>query len=153
MSEHSTPPPGPPRLIADIGGTNARFALLERARPARRESARVRRLSRHRQAIESYLESSVPPRSRAPREAALAIAGPITATSSRMTNHAWQFSAARTRQALGWRRLIMVNDFTALAMAIRHLPRAGVEQIGGGQAVPDTPLALLGPGPGSASRG
>src|SRR4051812_18993707 len=28
MSEHSTPPPGPPRLIADIGGTNARFALL-----------------------------------------------------------------------------------------------------------------------------
>ena len=70
-----------------------------------------------------------------PLEAALAIAGPITGDIMRMTNHVWQFSAARTRQQLGWRRLIILNDFTALAMAVRHLPAEELEQIGGGQAV------------------
>ncbi len=74
-------------------------------------------------AIEHYLESVGANRAPArPVEGALAIAGPITGDIVRMTNHVWQFSAARTRQALGWRRLILVNDFTALAMAIRHLP-------------------------------
>jgi glucokinase len=86
-------------------------------------------------------------------EGALAIAGPITGDIFRMTNHAWQFSAARTREALGWRRFIMVNDFTALAMAIRHLPPQELEQIGGGQAIPGTPIALLGPGTGLGVSG
>ena len=81
------------------------------------------------------------------------MAGPLTGDIFRMTNHAWQFSAARTREALGWRRFIMVNDFTALAMAIRHLPPEELEQIGGGQAVPDAPLALLGPGTGLGVSG
>ena len=70
-----------------------------------------------------------------------------------MTNHVWQFSAARTRAALGWRRLIMLNDFTALAMAMRHLPPNELEQIGGGQPVPGAPLALLGPGTGLGVSG
>jgi glucokinase len=46
-----------------------------------------------------------------------------------------------------------VNDFTALAMAIRRLPRAELEQIGGGKAVPDAPLALIGPGTGLGVSG
>jgi glucokinase len=70
-----------------------------------------------------------------------------------MTNHVWQFSAARTRAALQWRRLIMVNDFTALAMSIRHLPQNELEQIGGGQPVIGGPLALLGPGTGLGVSG
>ena len=92
-------------------------------------------------------------RPRARWKAPLAIAGPITGDIVRMTNHVWQFSAARTRAALGWRRLILVNDFTALAMAMRHLPPDELEQIGGGQAVSDAPLALLGPGTGLGVSG
>jgi glucokinase len=49
--------------------------------------------------------------------------------------------------------LILVNDFTALAMAIRHLPANEIEQVGGGQAVPGAPLALLGPGTGLGVSG
>ena len=143
-----------PRLIADIGGTNARFALLE-GRTWRDE--KVLACADYPDivsAVESYLASvgaaAGPAR---PIEGALAMAGPITGDIFRMTNHAWQFSAARTRAALGWRRFIMVNDFTALAMAIRHLPPEELEQIGGGQAVPGTPLALLGPGTGLGVSG
>ncbi|HKW83091.1 MAG TPA: glucokinase, partial [Burkholderiaceae bacterium] len=141
-------------MIADIGGTNARFALLE-GRAWRDE--KVLACADYPDivsAIESYLASvgaaAGPAR---PMEGALAMAGPITGDIFRMTNHAWQFSAARTREALGWRRFIMVNDFTALAMAIRHLPPEELEQIGGGQSVPGTPLALLGPGTGLGVSG
>jgi glucokinase len=143
-----------PRLIADIGGTNARFALLD-GRVWRDEL--VLRCADYPDivsAIEDYLQKvGAASGSARPLEAALAIAGPITGDIVRMTNHVWQFSAARTRQSLAWRRLIMVNDFTALAMAIRHLPPNELEQVGGGQTVPGAPLALIGPGTGLGVSG
>ncbi len=143
-----------PRLIADIGGTNARFALLDGGAWRDEIVLACADYPDIVSAIEHYL-AQVDAASGAARpvEAALAIAGPITGDIVRMTNHVWQFSAARTRQTLGWRRLIMVNDFTALAMAIRHLPPAELEQIGGGQAVANAPLALIGPGTGLGVSG
>jgi glucokinase len=143
-----------PRLIADIGGTNARFALLDGRTWRDEQVLACADYPDIVSAIEHYLglvgAKSGPAR---PVEGALAIAGPITGDIVRMTNHVWQFSSARTREALGWRRLIMVNDFTALAMAIRQLPASELEQIGGGQAVPNAPLALLGPGTGLGVSG
>lgn len=143
-----------PRLIADIGGTNARFALLDGRDWHNEIVLRCADYPDIVSAIEDYLQkvgaASGPAR---PLEAALAIAGPITGDIVRMTNHVWQFSAARTRQSLGWHRLIMVNDFTALAMAIRHLPENELEQVGGGQSVPGAPLALIGPGTGLGVSG
>ena len=142
------------RLIADIGGTNARFALLDGRTWHDEIVLRCADYPDIVSAIEDYLQkvgaASGPAR---PLEAALAIAGPITGDIVRMTNHVWQFSAARTRQSLGWHRLIMVNDFTALAMAIRHLPENELEQVGGGQSVPGAPLALIGPGTGLGVSG
>jgi glucokinase len=141
-------------LIADIGGTNARFALLDGRDWHDEIVLRCADYPDIVSAIEDYLQkvgaASGPAR---PLEAALAIAGPITGDIVRMTNHVWQFSAARTRQSLGWHRLIMVNDFTALAMAIRHLPENELEQVGGGQSVPGSPLALIGPGTGLGVSG
>ena len=143
-----------PRLIADIGGTNARFALLDGGSWHDEIVLRCADYPDIVSAIEDYLQKVGAGSGAArPAEAALAIAGPITGDIVRMTNHPWQFSAARTRQALGWRRLIMVNDFTALAMAIRHLPQNELEQVGGGQSVPGAPLALIGPGTGLGVSG
>jgi glucokinase len=150
MSEQHTPP----RLIADIGGTNARFALLDGGKRRDEVVLACADYPDIVSAIEHYLgEVGAANGAARPVEAALAIAGPITGDIVRMTNHVWQFSAARTREALGWRRLILLNDFTALAMAIRHLPREELEQIGGGQSLPDMPLALLGPGTGLGVSG
>jgi len=143
-----------PKLIADIGGTNARFALLEGG--LRRDEV-VLACADYPDlvaATEHYLERvgaiAGPHR---PVEAAIAIAGPITGDIVRMTNHVWQFSAAQTRQRLGWRRFIVLNDFTALAMALRYLPSEELMPIGQGRAVAGMPIALLGPGTGLGVSG
>jgi len=142
-----------PRLIADIGGTNARFALLDGLERRDEVVLHCADYPDLVSAAEEYLRQVGATRRGRPVEAALAIAGPVTGDIVRMTNHAWQFSAAHTRQQLGLRRLIVLNDFTALAMAVRHFKPTDVEQIGGGKAAPNAPIAVLGPGTGLGVSG
>ncbi len=70
-----------------------------------------------------------------------------------MTNHAWEFSIEALRQALGLQRLLFVNDFAALALALPTLRPDELRAVGGGTAVPGAPLALLGPGTGLGVSG
>lgn len=142
-------------LIADIGGTNARFGLLESSTQWRDEQvfacADYPDLV---SAVEHYLASvgaSAP--GRRPVQAAMAIAGPITGDVVTMTNHVWQFSASQTRRQLRLERLKFLNDFTALALALRHLPADELQKIGGGKAVANAPIALIGPGTGLGVSG
>jgi glucokinase len=142
-----------PRMIADIGGTNARFALLD---GLDRRDEIVLACADYPDlvsAAEDYLRRVGATGKARPLEAAFAIAGPVTNDIVRMTNHVWQFSAAHSKQQLGLRRLIILNDFTALAMAVRHLGDADLEQVGGGKATPDTPIAVIGPGTGLGVSG
>jgi glucokinase len=88
-----------------------------------------------------------------PRQAALAIAGPVTSDTVPLTNLGWRFSAAALRRELGLERLIVMNDFTALAMALPVLPPSELRQVGGGLAQPGAPIALLGPGTGLGVSG
>jgi glucokinase len=90
---------------------------------------------------------------RRPTQAGIGIANPIEGDQVRMTNHAWQFSIEALRQALGLRRLVFVNDFTALALSLTTLQAGELQAVGGGQAVPHAPLALLGPGTGLGVSG
>lgn len=146
--------PGAPRLIADIGGTNARFALLDAGRTRDERVLACADWPDLISAVEHYLNSvGALAGAGRPLEAAFAIAGPISDDIVRMTNHVWQFSAAQTRQQLGLRRLIILNDFTALAMAVRHLPVHELQQIGGGRPAPNMPIAVIGPGTGLGVSG
>jgi glucokinase len=70
-----------------------------------------------------------------------------------MTNHVWQFSVSALRQELGLGRLIVLNDFTALALALRYLPASELQQVGGGPPVPNAPIALIGAGTGLGVSG
>lgn len=146
-----------PCLVADIGATNARFALMERKGAA---------LSHYRQlasadfadlaeAITQYyqLTGIFTGGAQRPRRAALAIATTITGDRVSMTNQRWAFSIEATRQHLGFEQLQVMNDFTALAMALPLLKHSELHQVGGGAAVPDTPLALIGPGTGLGMSG
>lgn len=147
-------PEKPPRLLADIGGTNARFALLEGDEFHAERVLACNDFPDLVAAVEHYLESagaSIP--GLRPVAAAMAIAGPITGDFIRMTNHVWQFSAAAVRQQLGLAQLSFLNDFTALALAIRHLPASELETIGRGRAVPNAPIGLIGPGTGLGVSG
>jgi glucokinase len=144
----------PLRLIADIGGTNARFALLRSGAIRDEHVLACADFPNIVAAAEHYLAKvgAAAPRQR-PVEAAVAIAGPVTGDLIRMTNHVWQFSAAATRSQLDLERLIFMNDFTALALAIRHLPAAELRPVGVGRAVAGAPMALIGPGTGLGVSG
>lgn len=143
---------GRPRLIADIGGTNARFALAgSDGRPHGERILPVADYPNILAAIKAYLADVPEPW---PVEAALAIAMPITGDFVTMTNNErWSFSIESTRKMLGLERLLLVNDFTALALAIPRFVEGELRQVGSGKGVAKAPLGLLGPGTGLGVSG
>lgn len=133
-------------LVGDVGGTNARLALchletgaIERAKtysgldyPSLEAVARV------------YLaEHGVPV-----TEGCIAIACPIIGDWVAMTNHSWAFSTEEMRINLGFDHLEIINDLTAVSMAIPMLKKDHVIQFGGGEAVEDKPIVVYGAGTG-----
>jgi glucokinase len=143
---------GAPRLLADVGGTNARFAW-QAAPGAPLEDPRTLACADHpslEAALRHYLAGL--PRE-APRVGAIAIANPVVGDQVRMTNHHWSFSIEALRQALGWVWLEVLNDFTALALALPHLRAEERVAVGGGTARAGAAIGLLGPGTGLGVSG
>lgn len=141
-----------PRLIADIGGTYARFALETSAGEfSQIASLRCADHADFHAAVRAYLGSlqGVPTIG----HAAIAIANPVEGDQVRMTNYHWQFSIEDMRQRLGLDTLLVVNDFTALAMALPRLGPGDVRQIGGGTARMPSVIGLLGSGSGLGMSG
>lgn len=134
-----------PALLADIGGTNARFALASAAG----EVTAIRNLATadHASLLDAaraYLAET----GARPTQGAFAVAGPVSGDEVRLTNLAWRFSVAEVRDALGFERLALLNDFEAQAMALPALGRDDLVQVGGGTPEPRAPKAVLGPGTG-----
>lgn len=142
-----------PRLLGDVGGTNARFGW-QAAAGAALSHIRVLPCAEHAsidRAIEAYLAETGLPR---PRAASIGIANPVTGDQIRMTNHHWSFSVRALQQTLGLDRLKVINDFTALALALPDLPDHEKRQVGGiAPGVADAPIGLLGPGTGLGVSG
>ncbi len=134
-------------LIADIGGTHSRCALIDdTGRPLAVEIYENRDFDGVRAVLEHYLAQRR--ESDRPHEAAIAIAGPIVGDRVAMTNLPWRFSQSELKKELGLQRLIVINDFAAVAWSLPLLARTQLQSVGGGQAAPREPLAVLGPGSG-----
>ena len=147
-----------PRLVADIGGTNARFGWID---GPGQTAARVRQLSvpgfaGPAEAARGYLDAlqaELGAAYRPPRHAAFAVATAVASDRIAFTNSHWDFSRGQVRAALGLRSLLMLNDFEALALA---LPCLGETQLRRAAAAPAVPtehtvgsvLAVVGPGTG-----
>ena len=151
---------GGPRLLADVGGTNARFAL--EVAPGRIDAIEVLACADYptlAAALVAYL--ALPPvveiiaKSGATqiRHGAIAIANPVIGDFVRMTNHHWAFSIEGLRQECGFEVLAVVNDFTALARSLPLLSDGQKRQVGPGAAVAGTPLGLIGAGTGLGVSG
>lgn len=151
MSQNPAPAPFP-RLLADVGGTNARFAW--QAEPgAAITDVRILPCADHptlQAAIHAYLNGLGKGR---PLAAAIAIANPITGDEVHMTNHDWSFSQSAVRTEFGLQTLKLLNDFTALALALPALATDQLRQVGGGVAEPGSAIALLGAGTGLGVSG
>ncbi len=134
-------------LIGDIGATNARFALVHA--DGGTTAARVFALNDYASladAIDAYLIEEQPPAR--PAQAVLAIASPITGDEVTLTNHAWTFSVEALRRHVGLKRLRVINDFAATALAIPHLGENDRIQIGEGAPLSEAPVGIVGPGTG-----
>ena len=143
-----------PRLIADIGGTFARFAL-EVAPHVFEQSASLRcaDFPDFHAAVTAYLSGLADVRQEDIRQAAVAIANPVAGDQVRMTNYHWQFSIEQMRERLHFDNLVVVNDFTALAMALPSLSPQQRRQFGGGNAIPRSVVGLIGAGTGLGVSG
>lgn len=135
-------------LIADIGGTNARFALVTERGVEQAQTLSCDAFDSLTAAAQTYLESVAG--KDWPTRAAFAIAGPVTGDAFSMPNHHWQFSIQKTGQDLGMcQGFIVINDFEALARGIPHLGQNDYIQVGGAQIPKEQgTIAILGPGTG-----
>lgn len=134
------------KLLADIGGTNARFALeLASGAICRIQTLATLDFPRFEDAVMHYLEHHA---DLTVRHAVIAIANPVGQDAIKMTNHHWAFSVSAAKQTLGLTTLLMVNDFSALAMAVPSLKVNELRKIGGGYARKDSVIGILGAGTG-----
>ena len=147
----STVDSGWPRLVADIGGTNARFAL--ELAPKELGEVVVLACADYDTLTDAIREFWYRVECPEIRHAAIAIANPIVGDWVQMTNHHWSFSIETTRQALRLDTLIFLNDFTAQALAVPCLPKEELVKCGGRSAVENAPIAVLGPGTGLGVSG
>ena len=148
-----------PWLVADIGGTHARFGLIEGPALAVTQVQRLR-TEAHPQlidAVRAYL-TALPPTVGRPTQACLAVAAPLDGDEVRFINHPWRFSRDALQRGLGLERLIVLNDFEALALALPRLTAEGLccHAPGAGLApsvAQHRTLAVIGPGTGLGVAG
>jgi len=136
-------------LIADVGGTNARFALTDPASPTpsllQSRSLCSAEFASLQHAAEHYLASV----GVQPRRAAIAVACPADADEIRLTNRAWSFSRRELQQTLGLDELRILNDFGAVAWGVPALQPSDRITLHGQEAAPlRRPITVLGPGTG-----
>ena len=143
---------GYPRLLADVGGTNVRFALETAHMQIGEVTAyKVADYPSLEAAMRRYLETLAA--NNQPRHAAIGLANPVTGDHVKLTNHNWAFSIENMRDALGLHTLVAINDFTSLALALPWLPAEGLVQVREGTPVATAPRALIGPGTGLGVSG
>jgi len=136
------------RLIADIGGTNARFALSpapgEFDEPVR---LRVSDYATFEAALDAFF--AIGPSPKAVDEAAVAAAGPLQDDEIQLTNGPWRVQQDALCERLGTTHIALFNDFVAVGHAVPHLTDSDLVPIGEAMPKPDGSASLLAMGPGT----
>lgn len=141
------------RLVGDIGGTNARLALLgPDGWPIEPITYPCVDFPGLEEAIAAFMKER---QVDALSDAVIAVATPVTSDQINLTNNHWSFSIANLESSLGLGqgRFQVINDFTALALSVPHLAPTDVRKIGSGEATLGKPIAVIGPGTGLGVSG
>ena len=133
-------------LLGDIGGTNARFAILADDRIGAIEILAVRDYPRFADSLAAFLSRH--PEARAFTRLFLACAGPIEDERCELTNSSWVIDAAELRASFNWAAVRVINDFEALAWSLPILESSDLFTIGKGDGDRRASMAVLGPGTG-----
>jgi glucokinase len=132
------------RVIGDIGGTNARFAIAQDGKYSQLKHVETEHYPSLHDALADYLKA----RPQGELSGALAIAGPVLGDRISLTNKAWSFSIEDLKQSLRLTTLTVVNDFAATAQAIPHLAPQQKFLVGPAIADPKGNIGVVGPGTG-----
>jgi glucokinase len=136
----------PDLLVADIGGTNARFAVSDAAgdlhEPRVLHAARFPKID---EAIAAYFSDLKRPR---PTRACFAVACPAKGPEIKLTNSSWHFVKAELKQAFRFERFVVINDFEALAASVPILKGGQLAELRSGKPDPGSPSLVIGPGTG-----
>ena len=136
------------RLVSDIGGTNARFALVNEAGwPEDERTLQTKDFPGVVDAARTFLDG------REVDGVVLVVAGPVESDQIALTNCPWAFSLKETRRTLEVEHLVAMNDFVAQALSIPRLAADDRIKLGGGETLEDRPIAVIGPGTGLGVAG
>lgn len=134
-------------IVADIGGTNARFSRVDLdtlaldkvvVYPCADFATLALALQYYREHQDLTDIAHV----------AVAIACPVTGDFVKMTNFHWEFSIAQIKAELGLAEFVVLNDFTAVAMSLPAIRDAELVKTGAGERDLTKPMAVLGAGTG-----
>jgi len=133
-------------VLGDIGGTNARFALVTDGERGPVETLAVADYPDFEEALAAFLDRH---RDETPVSGAMfAVAGAVAANRSMLTNSGWIIDAARLKERFDLLSVRVVNDFEAVAWSLPYLSPRDLFAIGGGRQVADAPAVVFGPGTG-----
>ncbi|MDD3266173.1 MAG: glucokinase [Burkholderiales bacterium] len=136
-----------PRLVSDIGGTNARFAI--EVAPYIYEDIKTYQCNDYKTLAEAITTYLITTSHTDIKHAALAVPSPIVDDTLFMVNSPWHLSSmSQTQKDAKLDSLIFLNDFHALALSIPHIPADGVIKIAGTETNRGKPIAIIGPGTG-----
>jgi glucokinase len=136
-------------LVGDIGGTHSRFAIVDVSHPIRHVDHRADlggTFASFKDALRAYLDKVGLPA--LPKAIALSVAGPVTAGAVALTNRAWRMTEQELRD-FGFRDVLLINDFAALAFAVSTLEPAAIRTIGPSlEGLASEPISVIGAGTG-----
>ena len=135
-----------PVLVADIGGTNARFSVKET--PQAELSVPVHVHTDDYAGLTEAIEAALPKLSAKPRAIIACGAGPIVDGKLKLSNASWHIDGREVARRLGLKGGLLLNDFEAQALSLPVIPAAWTRQIGPLGFTADGPRLILGPGTG-----
>lgn len=144
--QHSTNPADAVVLLADVGGTNARFALRIGSKLAPVKTLAVADYKHFDEVLAAFLAAE--PLGRAVKTAIIAVAGPVTKGRAEFTNSGWTIDARDLQARFGFDVVTVINDFEAAARSLPSLQPDDLVRLGGRDGLPDSPQLVLGPGTG-----
>ncbi|MBO5997584.1 MAG: glucokinase [Alphaproteobacteria bacterium] len=131
-------------LMADMGGTNIRFAVFNGQRTIALTYYKCADFSTFSDVIKAYREKI----GKLPPSFILAVPGPSAQTKYAFVNNPWRFSVSDLKKEFSFKSIHIVNDFEAAAMAIPFLTSKDVVQVKSGKALPTFPKLIIGAGTG-----
>lgn len=141
-----------PYIVADIGGTNARFAII-----AGKNAVDGQFILKHQKTYPSIEFDDIESVTRFYMNsfknitfsgACLAVAGPVISKNIQLTNLNWHFNIDEVARSLKCKNLKVLNDFAASAIATSHVAQSHLFSLNDGQGVTSAPIAVVGPGTG-----